>query len=102
MKKKEVIWSDSARESLKKKHYDYIKKDSVPAAQKVISEIINASKNLNNHPDKYQLDEYYPNNPGNIRRFFRWSYRIVFQVNEHTIDILNVLHTSQEPTKKGN
>lgn len=99
MKKKKVIWSDRAKASLKE-HYDYIKKDSVPAAKKVKSELIHASKNLSSNPEKYQLDEYYPDNPGNVRRFFRWSYRIVYQVNEQTIDILNVLHTSQEPTRK--
>ena len=99
MKKKQVIWSDRAKSSLKE-YYDYIKKDSVPAAKKVKSELIKASKTLRSNPEKYQMDEYYPNNPGNIRRFFRWSYRIVYQVNEQTIDILNVLHTSQEPTRK--
>ena len=96
MKKKKVIWSDKSKESLKV-HYDQIKEDSVPAAKKVKSEIIRVSKSLNTFPEKYQLDEYYPNNPGNIRRFFKWSYRIIYQVNVKTIDILNVLHTSQEP-----
>lgn len=99
MKKKKIIWSERAIASLKE-HYDHIKQDSVPAAKRVKSEIINASKSLNTYPEKYQLDEYYPNNPGNIRRFFRWSYRIVYQVNEKTIDVLNVLHTSQEPNQK--
>ena len=94
--KKKVIWSKKAKESLKLYH-DHIKEDSMPAAKRVKSEIINASKELVHYSGKYQLDEYYPNNPGNIRRFFRWSYRIVYQVNEKTIDILNVLHTSQEP-----
>ena len=97
MVKKKVIWSDRAKRSLKY-HHDYIKKDSIIAAKKVSKEIIQASKSLNLNPEKYQLDEYYPNNPGNIRRYFRWSYRIVYQVNEKTIDILNVIHTSQEPT----
>ena len=99
VKKKKVIWSDRAKESLKE-HYDHIKQDSVPAAKKVNAEIINASKELSPYPEKYQLDEYYPNNPGNIRRLFRWSYRIVYQINEKTIDILNVLHTSQEPNQE--
>jgi plasmid stabilization system protein ParE len=96
VKTKRVIWSERATLSLKD-HYDKIKKDSLPAAKRVKSEIINASKELNNYPEKYQLDDYYPNNPGNIRRFFRWSYKIVYQINDETIDILNVLHTSQEP-----
>lgn len=99
MRKKKVIWSERAIESLKE-HFNHIKQSSEPAAKKVKSEIINATKGLDTFPEKYQLDEYYANNPGNIRRFFRWSYRIVYQVNEKTIDILNVLHTSQEPDQE--
>lgn len=98
MKKKRVIWSFRAKEALKE-HYVFISLDSISAAKRVKSEIINASKSLNTYSENHQLDEYYPNNPGNIRRYFRWSYRIVYQVNEETIDILNVLHTSQEPHK---
>jgi plasmid stabilization system protein ParE len=62
-------------------------------------EVIGSSKKLSVFPKKFQLDEYYPNNSGNIRRYFKWSYRIVYEVNEKTIDILNVLHTSQEPLR---
>ena len=96
MRLKKVIWSERAKLSLKA-HHDFIKQDSVAAAKRVKSEIIKASKDLSQHSEKYQLDEYYPNNPGNIRRFFRWSYRIVYQVDEEYVAILNVLHTSQEP-----
>lgn len=98
VKRKKVIWSKTAVRSLNA-HYDYISKDSVNAAKRVRSEIINASKTLDLYPEKYQLDEYYPNNPGNIRRFFKWSYRIVYEVKEDSVDILNVLHTSQEPNQ---
>ena len=99
VKKKKVIWSYNAQDSLKG-YYDHIKQDSVSAAKKVKSEIIRASQALSQFPEKHQLDEYYPNNSGNIRRFFRWSYRIIYQVNEDTIDKLNVLHSSQEPNQK--
>lgn len=95
--KKKVIWSDRAKQSLKF-HHDFIKKDSAAAAKKVRKEIIQASKSLNLNPEKHQVDEYFPNNPGNVRRYFRWSYRIVYEVNEKSIDILNIIHTSQEPT----
>ena len=94
-----MVWSDKAKSSLKE-HYDYIKRDSLSAAQRVKLEIINASKTLSSNSERYQLDEYHPHNPGNIRRFFRWSYRIVYQVNKQTVDILNVIHTSQEPTQE--
>lgn len=99
MRRKKVIWSKKAQESLKY-HFDYIKTDSIAAAHKVRKEIINSSKELVDFPEKFQIDEYYPNNSGNIRRYYKWSYRIVYEINERTIDILNVLHTSQEPNKK--
>lgn len=99
MKKKKVIWSDRAQASLKS-HYDHIKEDSIPAAKKVKSEIIRSSKKLSEYPEKFQEDDYYPNSSGNIRRYFRWSYRVVYEINEKTIDILNVLHTSQEPSQE--
>ena len=96
-RKKKVVWSPKASDSLQW-HYNHIAKDSVTAARNVKKEIIDASKELNQFPEKFAIDEYYPNNPGNIRRFFRWSYRIIYQVGQETIDILNVVHTSQEPT----
>jgi len=82
-----------------KDHYDWIKLDSKSAADSVRREIIRSTKELFPNPEKHQLDEFYPNNPGNIRRFFRWSYRIIFQVQMDQIVILNVIHTSQEPNK---
>lgn len=69
-RKRKVIWSFKAKESLKD-HYKFIKKESLSAAIRVKTEIINSSKSLNEDPEKYQLDEYYPNNPGNIRRYFQ-------------------------------
>lgn len=96
---RKVIWSKKARNSLKE-HYDNIAIDSKSAAKRVKAEIFRAAKEIPPYAEKYQIDEYYPNNPGNIRRFFRWSYRIVYQVNETTIDILNVIHTSQEPNQE--
>jgi len=94
-----IIWSDKAKNALKK-HYEHIKEDSLLAAKRVKKEIIESTKNLNSYPEKYQLDEFYPDNSGNIRRYFKWNYRIVYEINEDSIDILNMLHTSQEPKEK--
>ena len=94
--KRSVVWSDKAKASLKD-IYDYIRKDSIQSAKKVKAEILLASKQLGEHPDQFQLDEFYPNNSGNVRRFFRWSYRIVYEVHDNHIAILLILHTSREP-----
>lgn len=99
MKKlRKVIWSERALYALKD-HHDRIALDSISAAKEVTNEILKAASQIPPYAEKYQIDEYYPNNPGNIRRLFRWNFRIVYQVNEKTIDILNVLHTSQEPSR---
>lgn len=71
-KNRKVIWSEEAKHSLKK-FCDYIKKDSPSGAERVKKEIFKTSKSLADFPEKYQADEFYPDNRGNIRRFFRWS-----------------------------
>ncbi|WP_109831772.1 type II toxin-antitoxin system RelE/ParE family toxin [Reichenbachiella versicolor] len=95
---KKVEWTNIARASL-----DYycstIEKESPSSANKVKKEIIQTSKKLAKNPYLYQLDEYYPNNNGSIRRFFRWSYRVVYQVREDKIVVLQVYHTSVNPSK---
>jgi plasmid stabilization system protein ParE len=53
------------------------------------------------HPEMYQLDEDFADSLFlNIRRFFRWNYRVVYQVCEKEIVILNVFHTSAGSTEE--
>ncbi|MDP4680139.1 MAG: type II toxin-antitoxin system RelE/ParE family toxin [Cyclobacteriaceae bacterium] len=97
---KKIEWTTRAKASL-----DYycsiIAKDSPTNAQKVRKEIVLTSKKLLMNPYLYQVDEYYPNNTGNIRRFFKWSYRIVYQIQEEKVVVLNVYHTRTSPNQKG-
>ncbi|MCK5369832.1 MAG: type II toxin-antitoxin system RelE/ParE family toxin [Cyclobacteriaceae bacterium] len=96
---KKVVWTTGARASLD--HYcDIIAKDSASNAKKVRKEIILTSKMLSKKPYLYQLDEYYLDNPGNIRRFFKWSYKVVYQVMEEKVVVLEVYHTSTSPEQK--
>ncbi|MDW3196254.1 MAG: type II toxin-antitoxin system RelE/ParE family toxin [Cytophagales bacterium] len=62
MKKRKILWSDKAKNFLKH-HHGYIKIDSPTAAKAVKSEIIREVKRLANFPERFQLDEFYPNNP---------------------------------------
>ncbi|WP_343033933.1 type II toxin-antitoxin system RelE/ParE family toxin [Fulvivirga kasyanovii] len=94
------MWSLKASESLEQ-IYKHIREESSTAAEKVRSEIFKTTKSLPSHPYRYQPDEYYPENEGNIRRFFRWSYRIIYEVNDDSIDIINIVHTSEHPDKLG-
>ena len=93
---KKVEWALRAKTSLD--HYcSLIAKDSPTSAIKVREEIVLTSKKLSINPYLYQLDEYYLDNPGNIRRYFKWSYRVVYQVLEEKVIILEIYHTSSNP-----
>lgn len=93
---RKVVWSEKAIKALKA-HYDWIALDSKSAANRVKKEQMQAVNDLPSLAEKYQLDEFYLNNKGDVRRFFRWSYRVVYRVSDDSIEVLNIMHTSQEP-----
>ena len=96
-KKLKVKWTDKTNASLERQ-FLIIKDDSPKNAKMVRMEILKATKAIPKHPRKYQIDEHFPQKSGEIRRFFKWSYRIVYEIQEDSIDILNVIHTSREPS----
>jgi len=96
---KKVEWTKKAKGSLDY-FCDIIGEASNSNAKKVRREIVQTSMKLSKNPSLFQLDEYYPDNPGNIRRYFKWSYRVVYRVTNEKITVLNVYHTGGEPTKK--
>ncbi len=76
---RKVVWTLEAKASLDK-YYERIAEESPASAKKVRKEIVLAARPLGKHPYMYQLDELYQGNLGDIRRFFRWHYRVVYQV----------------------
>ena len=95
-KKPVVIWDTEAAEQLKE-IYDYIKPDSLQAAQKVKSEIIATTKIIPSNPEMFALDLLRENNYGSYRAFFIYSYRIAYKITDDAILILRIRHTSREP-----
>ena len=95
--KREVVWTRKAQQALDRL-YTYLHDETSPKrAWDIRQEIVGTAQRLSKQAEIYQLDEYYPNNPGNIRRFFRVNYRIVYQVRESQVVILNIYHTRQNP-----
>lgn len=95
-KKYVVLWSDIAKNQLKD-IYKYIKKDSEQAAKEVKSKILISTKLLEIGKEIYKLDELKLDNNGTYRAYIVFGYRIVYKINNKTIDILRVRHTSREP-----
>lgn len=92
MKSRRVVWTLKAVNSLNE-FCDFIAKDSETAWQKVRNEIIRTAGSLSTNPEVYQVDEHYNGRSQNIRRFFRWSYKVVYQILDKEIVILDVFHT---------
>lgn len=92
-----IIWDDEAKASLRSV-YNYIKKrESIEQAKKVRNEIRELVKSLSFIPHKYSKDPVLKDEPGDNRFKVIWSYKIVYEVTEETIVILNIFHTSRDP-----
>lgn len=79
--------------------YDYIAEDSVAAARKVKKELVKLAHCLNNFPEKFSIEEYLKDLPGNYSSVSKWSYKIIYEVTDECIIIADVFHTSQHPLK---
>ncbi|MEX2568512.1 MAG: type II toxin-antitoxin system RelE/ParE family toxin [Cyclobacteriaceae bacterium] len=91
-----VSWTKSAYNSLQKA-YEKIKENSPVSAEKVKDTILFMTRNLPDHPEKYPLDRFKKDNPGNYRAFEKYSYRVAYRHTDKEIKILRLRHVKQEP-----
>lgn len=97
-KKLPLRWDRLAKDNLDA-IYNYIAEDSILAARKVKKELVNMASSLNNFPEKFSVEEYLSDVPGNYRSVSKWSYKIIYEVTNECIIIADVFHTSQHPSK---
>ncbi|MCD4693257.1 MAG: type II toxin-antitoxin system RelE/ParE family toxin [Calditrichales bacterium] len=84
-----VIWSNPAKDDLKKIH-DYIAKDSKFYAIKVSQEFIEESENLKEFP---KMGRVVPElGYSNIRELFLYSYRLIYEISPDKVEILAIIH----------
>ncbi|MGH8398892.1 MAG: type II toxin-antitoxin system RelE/ParE family toxin [Gammaproteobacteria bacterium] len=84
-----VIWSDEASDDLKA-IAEYIERDSPRYAAAVVDKITALTRNLPKFP---RLGRAVPElEREDIRERFMFSYRIVYQLREDSILIVNVIH----------
>lgn len=44
----------------------------------------------------FQKETFYPDNPGNIRRFFCYQYRVIYEVFDKRVVILDIFHMKED------
>jgi len=87
-----VIWSDPAKEDLKK-IYDYIAGDSKYYAIKVSQEFIEKSEQLVKLP---KMGRIVPEiEDSNIRELIIYSYRLIYEISPNRTEILAIIHGKQ-------
>lgn len=97
-KKLPIRWDQKAKENLDI-IYDYIAKDSIPAARHVKKELIKLARSLDVFPEKYSKETVLIDDPQNFRSISKWSYKIIYEVTQDQIIIAGIFHTSQHPSK---
>jgi plasmid stabilization system protein ParE len=78
---------------------DFIAKDSLDAARYVKKELVKLAHSLSGFPEKYSKEEYLADEPENYRSISKWNYKIIYEVTNDCLIIVDVFHTSQNPSK---
>ena len=93
----QVIWDDEAKASLRKVYNHIKKRESIDQAIKVRDAIKDLAKSLGFMPRKFSRDPFLEGEPGDNRFKAIWSYKIVYEVTDKEVIILDVFHTSRDP-----
>jgi len=88
-----VIWSNPAKDDLKKIH-NYIAKDSKFYAIKVSQEFVEKSENLKDFSKMGRVVPEIGNS--NIRELLVYSYRLIYEISSDKIEIIAIIHGRQE------
>ena len=92
-----VVWTEDSEQHMRDA-FEYISEDSPKNALKVIEDIIEAVNKTIKNPEVYAADKYRIDNDGSYRALEKHHYRVTYRIEDNTIRILRVRHTSREPT----
>ncbi|MDQ2088267.1 type II toxin-antitoxin system RelE/ParE family toxin [Herbivorax sp. ANBcel31] len=87
-----VRWSNTSKLDLRQ-IYDYIAKDSVYYAKKVVNDIIDKSEYLELFPNIGRKVEEI--NDNDLNEIIIYSYRMIYKVVEDGINVLAIVHCRQ-------
>lgn len=88
-----MIWSDPAKADLRSIH-DFIAHDSKHYAKKVTQDIVAKTDVLNELPRMGRLAPELGNEA--IRELSLYSYRILYEIRDHDVFVLAVIHKRRE------
>jgi toxin ParE1/3/4 len=90
-----VIWSNTSKQDLKQ-IYEYIKRDSVYYAKKVINDIIDKAESIEELPNKGKVVDEFKDE--NLREILVYSYRLIYRRVSSNIRIIAIVHCKRNLT----
>lgn len=84
-----VIWSQESLDDIDA-IADYISRDSPYHGQRVVEEIFELARSIQEHPRIGRVVPEFKNE--RVRERFIYSYRLIYEVSDSRIDILAVIH----------
>ena len=86
---KSVSWSENSLQDIED-IAEFISRDSIHHAQRVIDEIFNIVETLQTQPEMGRIVPEL--NQNNVREHFIYSYRIIYEIKDEQLHILAVIH----------
>jgi len=97
-RRRRVVWTEHARQMLDDA-ISYVARDSLPAAERLLIQTLEAASSLNVHSDRGrvvpELDR------PNIRQLLVQRYRLVYEVTPAEVQILAFVHGARDLTGPG-
>lgn len=84
-----VIWTEKAEKQLDQ-IFEYIAIDSSLYAHRTVGQILEEAESISPHPQKGRKVPEYERE--DIREVFHYPYRIIYLLNDGTIEILSIIH----------
>jgi len=92
-----VHWSEQSKVDLKE-IFKFIRTvESRERARYVVTGIRKAANEISLFPTKHAKEPFILNET--VRYAVKWSYKILFTINENHVNIVRIFHTAQNPEK---
>ena len=94
-----VLISDLAKADLQNIISYIAAVESITRARHVERGILSELKHLKHFPTAYPQDDYASTDERLIRFLVKWRYKILFFIDENTVQVVGIFHTAQSPEK---
>jgi len=100
VKKAQVIWTDEALNDLET-IYDFLAEKSQPAAQRIIDNILNRSKQLESFPESGTKQEVIKASENEYRYLVEGDYKVIYTYQQEikAVHIATIFDTRLNPEK---